>query len=130
MAERIVRALEKKAELALKKQAQEGLAKIFSKLSCGGVAREIKKGRNVTGNVEYGIRLCVHDKIGPRVNVETMKFTPQSAKSKRLEKSFVDTANKLLESGGFRKTSPNLIAKMRQGDKAFERKIKQRRRKK
>ncbi|MHC3128750.1 MAG: hypothetical protein IBV52_01555 [Candidatus Bathyarchaeota archaeon] len=115
------------ADLALKKQTQEGLFKLFNLLSCKGVAKEIKAGRNVTGNVEFGIRMCVHDRFGPRVDVKTMKFYPQTAKSKKIEKKFVNTTNKLLEIGGFRKISPKFLAKLKQKDKAFEQKIKKRR---
>jgi len=130
MSEKALRKFKRQADLALKKQAQDGLAKVFSMLSCGGVAKQIKAGKDVTGNVEYGIRLCVHDKLGPRVNIETMKFIPQSAKAKKLEKDFIGVANKLLKTGGFRKISPKFLTRLRQSDKAFERKIKTRRKKK
>ena len=127
MSEQMLRQLKKASEQALKKQTQEGLAKVFSKLSCKGVAKEIKAGRNVVGNVEYGIRLCLHDKLGPRVNVETMKFTPMSAKSKNIERNFLRLTNKLLKNGGFREISPKLLSDLAKKDKAFERKIAERR---
>jgi len=130
MSERLLRKVEKAAEVALKKQTQEGLAKIFTMLSCKGVAKEIKAGRNVSGNVEFGIRHCVHPKIGPRVNVKTWKFTRMTPKAKRIEKNFLKYANKMLTSAGFREVSPKLLTKLSQGDKAFERKIKTRRKKK
>lgn len=127
MSARMLRQVEKVAEQALKKQTQEGLAKIFSQLSCKGVAREIKAGRKVAGNVEFGIRLCVHEKLGPRVNVKTMKFTPMTTKAKKIEKKFVKFANVLLKNGGFRQVSPKLISDLAKKDKAFERKIAKRR---
>ena len=127
MAERILGNLKKTTDLALKKQSQEGLAKIFSMLGCKGVAGQIKAGRKVTGNAEFGIRFCVHDKIGPRVNVETMKFSPQTQEAKQLEEAFVKNVNKLLEVGGFSKLSSGLLGKLREKDEAFERQVKSRR---
>ena len=115
-------------EKELKKQTQDGLADVFNRLSCKAVAREIKENKKVTENVEFGIRYCVHNKLGPTVNVETMKFNPMSAKNKELENRFVGTVNKLLVDGGFRKVSSKLIPSLRKADKDFEKKIKNRRR--
>ena len=58
----------------LRKQVMVELAKVFTELNYKAVGREIKAGRNVTGNVAYGIRLCVHGKVGPRVDPETLNF--------------------------------------------------------
>jgi len=127
MSERLLREVKRTADLALKKQAQEGFAKIFIELSCKGVAREIRAGRNVTGNVEFGIRHCVHPKLGPRVDPDTLKFTPMPEKAKEIEKGFVEFSNKLLENASFPKLRSNLIEELRQGDKAFEQEIRERR---
>lgn len=124
-----IQKLEKMADLALKKQVQEGLAKSFTKLGMKGVANEIRHGRNVTGNVEFGIRHGVHEKLGPRVNVETWKFTPQSNKAKKIEEKFVRYVNTLLRNAKLREMSPTLLSDLRKGDKAFERKIRARRKK-
>ena len=119
--------LEKRLKLDLKKQAQIGLAEIFDLLSCKAIAGQIKKGRKVTENAEFGIRLCVHNKVAPRVDPKTLKFYPMSRRGKELEKKFIDKTNMLLESGGFSKMSPNLISNLRKKDKEFEREIAKRR---
>jgi len=126
MSERTLRAIEKRLDAKLKKQVQNGLAEVFSEVSCKGVAREIKAGRKVTKNAEFGIRTCVHPKIGPRYNPSTKKFSPMTAKAKRLEKKFVDKTNDMLEAGGFRKMSSNLIPSLHKKDKAFEKYVKKR----
>lgn len=128
MSEKVLTALEQRLDKKLKKQAQNALSVIFTDLSCKAVGREIKAGRKVTGNTELGIRMCVHPKVGPRFNPTTGVFTPMSAKGKRLEENFVKTTNKLLESGGFRKMTPNLIPNLRKKDKAFEKRVKGRKR--
>lgn len=121
--------IKKTTDLALKKQAQDGLAKVFTKLGYKAVGREIRAGRNVRGNVKFGIRR-IHDKLGPRVKVDTLKFTPQSKKAKNLERNFLTTTNKLLRSGGFRTISPKLLTELRVGDKSFKKKIEERRKQK
>ena len=121
---------EKLLNKKLKKQAQNGLAQVFDELSCKGVANEIRKGRNVTGNTEFGIKVCVHSKIGPRVNPKTLKITPTTERGKQLEKSFIEKANYLLESGGFQKMSPDLYSQLRKKDSDFEKYIAKRRKKK
>jgi len=120
------RMLQKIADLTLKKQTQDGLAKIFEKLGARGVANEIRQGRDITGNAEYGICHMVHDKLGPRVNVETWKFSPQSKKARRIEERFVENVNLLLKNAGFPKMSPTLLSDLREKDKEFERKVKAR----
>lgn len=127
MAEAILRKAKRISAEALKKQTQEGLAKIFSELSCKGVAKEIKAGRNVVGNVEYGLRLCIHDKLGPRVNVETRKFIPMTDRDKEIEEQMVKLMNKALENGGFRKVSPTLIPTLRKKDEEFKQRVESRR---
>lgn len=116
--------LEHELDLRLKEQTQVGLSKLYEMLGCSGIAKEIKAGRNVTGNTEYGIRLCVHNKIAPRVDPETLEFFPMSKKNRELEEKFISTTNKLLESGGFKKISPSLLSDLRKKDKKFEEKIK------
>jgi len=127
MSEKVLNAVAKRLEKNLKKQVQDGLAVVFTEVGCKAVAREIKAGRNVTGNAEYGIRMCVHPKIGPRYNPSTKKFFPMTAKAKALEKKFVDKTNEMLDTGGFRKLSPNLIPRLMAGDKAFKKETKKRR---
>lgn len=126
MSERTLRAIEKRLDAKLKKQVQNGLAEVFSEVSCKAVAREIKAGRKVTGNAAFGIRTCVHPKIGPRYNPSTKKFFPMTAKAKALERKFVGKVNDMLEAGGFRKMSPKLISGLQKKDKAFEKRVKRR----
>lgn len=127
MSKRLLRQMKKTADEALKKQTREGLAKVFTKLGYKGVAREIKAGRNVRGNVQYGMRM-IHDKLGPRVNVTTLKVTPQTKKAKKLERKFLLTANKLLKAGGYRAISPKLLMQFKRKDKQFEKKMEMKRR--
>lgn len=117
---KLERALDKK----LQKQTQEGLSKLYEMLGCSGVAKEIKAGRKVTENAEFGIRICVHDKVAPTVNPETLKFYPQTKRSMELEEKFIDRINKVLENGGFRRMSPSLLSELRKGDRKFENRIK------
>ena len=126
MSEKLLKAVEKRFDKKLRKQAQDGLAEVFSQLSCKAIAREIKAGRKVTGNAELGVRICVHPKVGPRFNPTTGKFTPMSAKGKRLEEKFIENVDGLLESGGFRKMSSNLIPRLRKKDRAFKERVKRR----
>lgn len=118
--------LEKKLDKAHKQQIQDGLAEVFTKLSCRAVAREIKAGRKVSGNAAFGFRMCVHEKLGPTVNIKTGKFYPQTQRNKNLEKKFEVFTNKLLKSGGFRLMPKNLIPALRKKDKAFEKRVKAR----
>lgn len=127
MSEKVLSAIEKRLQKNLKKQVQKGLAQVFKEVSCGAVAREIKAGRNVTGNAEFGVRMCVHPKVGPRYNPSTKRFFPQTKKGKRLEEQFIEKTNLMLETGGFRTMSPRLLSKLRKKDKAFEKRVKKRR---
>lgn len=122
--------LEQALNLKLKKQTQTGLAKIYEAVGCGGVAKEIKAGRRVTENAEYGIHICVHPKTAPRVNPETLEFFPQTKIGVELEEKFVDRINMVLESGGFKRMSPSLLPNLRKKDREFENRIKKFRSKK
>ena len=82
--------LEKRLDKALQKQAKDALSEVYDQLNCKAIAKEIKAGRNVTGNAAFGIRMCVHEKVGPRYNPTTKKFYPMSAKAKKLEENFVE----------------------------------------
>ena len=126
MSAKVLGGIEKRLDKALKKQVQNGLAQVFSEVSCKGVGKEIKAGRRVTVQAEYGIRMCVHPKIGPRYNPTTKQFYPQTAKGRRLEEAFIKKTNQMLETGGFRKMNPNLLRNLRKKDKAFERRVKKR----
>lgn len=123
-AQQDLKQVERLLNRSLKKQTQDGLAKVFEALNCKGVAKEIKAGRKVTENTEYGIRNCVHPKTAPRVNPETLEFFPQTKRGMKLEEKFIDTANKALENGGFKRMSPSLLLDIRNEDKAFENRIK------
>ena len=118
--------IEARLNKKLKKQVQNGLAEVFREVSCGGVAKDIKAGRKVTESAAFGIRMCVHGKVGPRYNPTTKKFYPQTAKGRRLEEAFIDKTNQMLEMGGFRKMNPNLLKNLRKKDKAFEKRVKKR----
>ncbi|MBA7490043.1 hypothetical protein ES702_00577 [subsurface metagenome] len=129
MSEAVLRAVEKRLAKNLRKQVQKGLGEIFELTNCTAVGREIRAGRNVTGNAEFGIRLCVHPKTAPRVDPKTLKFTPQSKRGKEMDERFIQLTNNMLETGGFPKMDPNLLSSMRKKDKEFEREIKARRKK-
>lgn len=122
--------LEQVLNLKLKKQTQTGLAELYESLGCGGVAKEIKAGRNVAANAEYGIHICVHPKTAPRVNPETLEFFPQTKRGIELEEKFVDRVNIVLESGGFKRMPPSLLPNLRKKDREFENRIKKLRSKK
>jgi len=109
-------------------QVRRGLANIFDALSCKGVAKEIKTGRNVKENVRFGIRMCVHDKLGPTVDVKTMKFYPQSKKEKVLENKFIDKTNKLLNLGGYGELT-GIKEQLRKKDAQFRRRVQKLKRK-
>lgn len=128
MSEKVLTAITNRLEENLKKQAQNALAAVFTETGCKAVGREIKAGRNVTGNAEFGIRVCVHPKIGPRFDPTTGKFTPMSARGKHLLNQFVSKTNDLLETGSFRKMSPNLIQNLMKKDKEFQEMVKRRKR--
>ena len=126
MSEKILSGIEKRLDKALKKQVQNGLAQVFREVSCGGVAKEIKAGRKVTENAAFGIRMCVHPKVGPRYNPTTKQFYPQTAKGRRLEEAFIKKTNQMLETGGFRKMPSTLLSGLRKKDRAFARRVKKR----
>ena len=128
MSEKVLKAVEKRFDKKLRKQAQNALSEVYRDLSCKAIAREIKAGNKVTGNAEFGVRVCVHPKVGPRFDPTTGKFTPMSARGRTLERKFVENVNGLLESGGFRRMSPSLIPRLRAKDKAFEKRVKKRKR--
>jgi len=125
----VLSAIEKRLAKNLREQVQKGLAEVFTLASCKAVGREIKAGRNVTGNAEFGIRTCIHPKTGPRVDPTTLKFTPQSKRGKKLDEQFIEKTNLMLETGGFKKMNPNLLSNLRKNDKEFEREVAVRRKK-
>lgn len=127
--EKILEAVATRLEKNLRKQVLSGLAEVFSLASCTAVGREIKAGRNVTGNAEWGIRYCIHKKTAPRVDPTTLEFTPQSKEAMVLDEKFIKLTNDMLETGGFPKMSPTLLSDMRKKDREFEREIEARRRK-
>jgi len=128
MSEKVLTAITNRLEKNLQKQAQNALAEVFTLTGCKAVGREIKAGRKVTENAEFGIRVCVHPKIGPRFNPTTGKFTLMSSKGNRLLSQFVSKTNNLLETGGYRKMSPNLIPNLKKKDREFQEMVKRRKR--
>ncbi len=127
--EAVLSAVEKRLAENLRKQVQSNLGEVFEFAGCTAVGREIKAGRNVTGNAEYGIRMCIHPKSGPRVDPTTLKFTRQSKKGRELDEKFVEKTNMMLETGGFSKMSATLLSDLRKKDKEFEQEVAARRRK-
>lgn len=127
MSEKVLSAIEKRLQKNLQKQIQKNLAEVFDYASCKAVAREIKAGRNVTGNAEWGIRYCILTKTAPRVDPSTLKFYPRTKKGKQLGEKFVKLTNDMLETGGFPKMNPKLLSSTWKEDKAFERDIARRR---
>jgi len=130
MSEKILDAVAKRLEKNLRKQVQKGLAEVFELANCTAVGREIRAGRNVTGNAEWGIRYCIHSKTAPRVDPSTLEFTRQPKKAKELDEKFIKLTNDMLETGGFPKLPSDLLSSMRKKDREFEREISERRRKK
>ena len=119
--------LERTLDKALKRQAQDSLSQIFKEAGCGAIAKDIKAGRNVTGNAAFGIRMCIHNKVAPRYNPTTKKFFPMTKRGKELEEGFIKTTNLMLENAGFKKMPSNLLSKLRQKDRDFEKQVKKRR---
>ncbi len=119
--------LERTLDKALKRQAQNSLSQIFKEAGCGAIAKEIKAGKNVTGNAAFGIRMCIHNKVAPRYNPTTKKFFPMTKRGKDLEEGFIKTTNLMLENAGFKKMPSNLLSKLRQKDRDFEKQVKKRR---
>jgi len=129
MSEKVLSAIATRLERNLRKQVQKGLAEVFELSNCTAVGREIRAGRNVTGNAEWGIRYCIHQKTSPRVDPSTLEFTPQSKEAKILDEKFIKLTNDMLETGGFPRLPSDLLSSMRKKDREFEREIKMRRRK-
>ncbi len=127
MSERVLKAVATRLEKNLRKQVQKGLAEVFELSNCTAVGREIRAGRNVTGNAEWGIRYCIHQKTSPRVDPSTLEFTPQSKEAKILDEKFIKLTNDMLETGGFPRLPSDLLSSMRKKDREFEREIKMRR---
>ena len=126
MSDAVLRKLEKRLNKKLAEQSRNALSEVFTQLSCKAVAREIKAGKNVTGNAEFGVRTCVHDKVGPRYDPTSKRFTPQSKKGRELEQGFIKNVNLLLAQGGYKEMSPQLIPAIRKRDREFEKKVKKR----
>lgn len=118
--------IEKRLHKKLREQVQENLAQVFEETNCKAVGREIRAGRNVTGNAEFGVRMCVHERIGPRYDPAKNKFYPMTSENKKLEEKFIELTNQMLETGGFRKMDPELSSKLEKQDNEFQRKISKR----
>jgi len=127
--EEVLSAVEARLAMNLRKQVQKNLGEVFELTGCTAVGREIRAGRNVTGNAEFGIVTCVHPKSGPRVDPSTLEFFPQSKKGKELDEKFIKLTNEMLETGGFPRMDPHLLSNMRKKDKEFEQDVAARRRK-
>jgi len=129
MSEKVLEAVATRLEKNLRKQVQKGLAEVFELANCTAVGREIRAGKNVTGNAEWGIRYCIHQKTAPRVDPSTLKFTRQSKEARGLDEKFIKLTNDMLETGGFPRLPSDLLSSMRKKDREFEREISERRRK-
>jgi len=127
LSDAVLRKIEKRLDKKLAEQSRNALSEVYSQLSCKAIAREIKAGRNVTGNAEYGVKWCVHNKVGPRCDPTTGTFYPMNKRSRELEHKFIENVNHLLENGGYNKISPTVISKLRKQDRAFEKQCKRRR---
>ena len=126
MSEKVLNAIAGRLEKKLQKQAQDALSTIFKETGCGAIAKEIKAGRNVTGNAAFGIRMCIHNKVAPRYNPTTKKFFPMTKRGKKLEEGIIKTTNLMLENAGFKKMPSNLLSNLRKKDKEFEKRMKRR----
>ena len=125
--EKVLKGIEKQLKGKLRKQSVDALASVYNQMGCKAVSKEIKAERNVTGNAEFDIKICVHNKIGPRFNPTTDTFYPMTARNKVLEKKFVHGVNELLGTGGFKKMNPGLISSLRKKDRKFQLDVKKRR---
>ena len=118
--------MKKLTKEALRRQTQVGLAKVFTQLRCKGVAKEIKAGRKVVGNVKWGFRHCIHDKVGPRINVRTHKISPQTAHAKSLEKKALKNINLLLENASYPTIPTGFLSDLYRKDRSWISKMKKR----
>jgi len=126
MSDAVLRKIEKRLDKKLAEQSRNALSEVFTQLSCKAVAREIKAGKNVTGNAEFGVRTCVHDKVGPRYDPVSKRFHPQTKRGRELEHGFIKNVNLLLAQGGYKEMSPQLLPKLRKQDREFEKKVRRR----
>ena len=111
----------------LKKTARTGLSQAYKELGMGGVAKEIKAGRNVRGNAEYGVVMGVHNKLGPRYNMETKEFFPMTKRQREMEHKWIDNTNGLLKMAGEKPMNKaSLLKKLRAKDREFAKKVKKR----
>lgn len=107
---------------------QRALADVYDEVGAKGVASQIRQGKEVRANVEYGFIHTVHDKIGPRYNVETKKVVPQTKKAREIEHGWIDNVNILLKNSGEKPLDKAaLLKKIRSEDRAWEKKLKNRR---
>jgi hypothetical protein len=118
--------LKKTLDEDLHKKWVDGLAKTFDVFGYKAVAREIKAGRNVRGNVIYGINMA-HDRFGPHYDLENKKFIPQSTAMKSKENRFIALVNNALEGAGeVPMDKMALLRGFRAKDKAFRERVKNR----
>jgi len=126
MSDAVLKKIEKRLDKKLAEQTRNSVAQLYTELGCKGIAQEIKAGRNVTGNAEYGIRTCVHDKVGPRYDPISKQFSPQTKRGREIEHSFIKNMNLLLAQGGYKEMSPQLLQNIRKKDRAFEKQVRKR----
>lgn len=118
--------LDKTLKEDLRKKWVDGLAKTFDVFGFKAIGREIKAGRNVRGNVIYGVNMA-HDRFGPHYDLENKKFIPQSKSMKEKEHRFVLLVNKALDGAGEMPINiAQLFKKFREKDKAFQERVKNR----
>jgi hypothetical protein len=122
-----LKAVKKVLDKDLKKTARDGLSLAYRELGLNGVAKEIKAGRNVRGNTEYGVVMGVHNKLGPRYDLSTKKIVPMTKRQREMEHKWIDNANGLLKMAGEKPLDKSsLIKKLRAKDREFAKKVKKR----
>jgi hypothetical protein len=119
--------LAKAEKIGEKDKLREGrylLALTVNKFGFKAIGREIINGRNVRGNARMAVNMA-HDRFGPKYDLESKKFIPQTDKMKELEKSFIGLVNAALyKSGEVPLVSSELLKNFKEKDKAFEERVK------
>jgi len=119
-----LKSVEKALDKDIKLQYREGLAKTFKSVGYTGIAREIKAGRNVRGNVILGLQ-GMHS--GPRYDSDAKEIVPQSKKSRELEHKLVSKLSEALVLAGESPLNKEAVIKaFRVKDRAFEKRMRSR----
>jgi len=119
-----LKSVEKALDKDIKLKYREGLAKTFRVFGYTGIAREIKAGRNVRGNVILGVQ-GIHK--GPRYDMDTKEIIPQNKKSRELEHKLISKLSEGLVLAGEAPLNKEAIIKaFRVKDRAFEKRMRDR----